>query len=243
MEENPGYRWTREHLSEPGQHTPTTADRCNAVQVTINTVPDVAMIEIFDFYMAEALLDYGPFEDSREAWIILAHVCRKWRDIVFGSPIRLNVRLYCLARRSVRAMLDIWPPFSIDIFGSDGDFRLWDLGNIVAALEHNDRIHKIELIFSSIFNVKKALAAMQKPFPSLTELSVHSFDEAVPVVPDLFLSGSAPLLRSLLLRSIQLPLPVLRKLLLSATDLVELRIRMIPNPGLISPEAMLAFPH
>ena len=55
-------------------------------------VPDLALLGIFDFYMTEAL-DFNPFRHNSEAWIILAHVCRKWRDIVFGSPSRLNVRL------------------------------------------------------------------------------------------------------------------------------------------------------
>ena len=65
---------------------------------------------------------------------------------------------------------------------------------------------------------------MQKPLPSLTELAVNFFDgSASLVVPDLFLSGSAPLLRSLRSRSVQFPLPILRNLLQSA-DLVELRI-------------------
>jgi len=200
-------------------------------------VPDLALIEIFDFYMTEAL-DFDPFRHNREAWIILAHVCRKWRDIIFGSPYRLNVRLYFKSRRSVRAMLDIWPPFPIDILGSE--LRAWNADNIVAALEHTDRIHKIELWDSSKFHLEQALAAMQKPFPSLTEMAVDFFSEtAALVVPESLLSGSAPLLRSLRLRRIQFPLPLLRNILLSTTNLVELRIWKIPDSGFISPEAMV----
>jgi hypothetical protein len=75
------------------QQIPTTTNMCNVVQVTMNMVPDLALIEFFDFYVAEAL-GYNPFRHNREAWIILAHVCRTWRDIVFGSPFCLNVRLY-----------------------------------------------------------------------------------------------------------------------------------------------------
>jgi hypothetical protein len=82
------------------------------IQVTIGVVPDIALIEIFDFYMTEAL-DYDPFGYNREAWTILAHVCRKWRDIVFGSPYRLNVRLFFRPPRSVRVMQDTWPPLPI----------------------------------------------------------------------------------------------------------------------------------
>lgn len=113
-------------------------------------VPDVAPIEIFDFYMSEAL-DY-PFGYKSEVWIILAHVCQKWRDIVFGSPFRLNVRLKFRAGRSVRVMLDTWPPLPIDIWGSGS-------GNIVAGLEHNERIHKIDLYRCSKSYVEQAFAA------------------------------------------------------------------------------------
>ena len=187
--------------------------------------------------MTEAL-DCDIFQHSTEAWIILAHVCRKWRDIVFGSPYRLDVRLFFKASRSVRTMLDTWPPLPIDIWGSD--LGQWNADNIVAALGHADRIDKIGLWDSSLFHVEQVLAAMQKPFPLLTELDVHFVDEwAAPVIPDSFLSGSAPLLRSLRLRRVQFPLPLLQNLLLSATNLVELRIRSIPNSGFISPEDMV----
>jgi hypothetical protein len=222
------------------QPIPTTADWCDVGQVTIDMVPDLALLEIFDFYMAEALR-YDPFRHNKEAWIILAHVCQKWRDVVFGSPFRLNVRLHFRAGSSVRVMLDTWPPLPIDIWAFGDELRIYDMGNIVAALEHNDRIHKIEIWSSSKLYVEQALAAMQKPFPSLTELAVDFFSEsAALVLPDLLLSGFAPLLRSLRLRSIPFPLPVLRNLLLSATDLVEIRIRKIPDSGLISnsPEAV-----
>jgi hypothetical protein len=203
-------------------------------------VPDLALIEIFDFYMTEAL-GYDPFRHNKEAWIILAQVCQKWRDTVFGSPFRLNVRLHFRAGSSVREMLDTWPPLLIDIWGSSSELKLYDMGNIVAALEHNDRIHKIELWCSSMVHVEQAFGAMQTPFPSLTELAVNLFDETVtPVVPDLLLSGSAPRLQSLQLRSILFPLPLLRNLLLSATDLVEIRIWRIPDSGLISPEAVVS---
>ncbi|KAI0271836.1 hypothetical protein BGY98DRAFT_1100195 [Russula aff. rugulosa BPL654] len=136
-------------------------------------------------------------------------------------------------------MLDTWPPFPIDIWA--GNLNIRNVDNIVEALEHNDRIHKIKLWDSSMSHVKQVLAAMRKPFSSLTELAVNFFDErASLVVPDLFLSGSAPFLRSLRLRSVQFPLPIFRNLLQSA-DLVELRIWRIPNSGFISPEDVVAY--
>jgi hypothetical protein len=118
MEENTACRSTGEHLSEPPrrtsfpQHIPTTTDWCDVGQVTIDMLPDIALLEIFDFYVAQAS-DF-PVQ-NRETWITLVHVCRNWRDIVFSSPRRLNLRLLVTPRRSVRTMLDTWPPLLIDI--------------------------------------------------------------------------------------------------------------------------------
>ena len=137
-------------------------------------------------------------------------------------------------------MLDTWPPLPIDIWGDGSELRFSGVSNIVAALKHNDRINTIDLSCSSKSIMDRALAAIQKPFPSLTELSVNAFDDMVALaIPDLILSGSAPLLRSLQLRSIRFSFPVLRNLLSSATNLVELRIWRIPESVHISPESLI----
>jgi hypothetical protein len=57
-----------------------------------------------------------------------------------------------------------------------------------------------------------------------------------PILPDSFLAGTAPRLRSLELYDV--PYPGLRKLLLSTTHLVDLTLRNIPPSGYISPESM-----
>ena len=56
-------------------------DWCHVARVTIDMVPDVALLEIFGVYT------------WLESWYTLVHVCRKWRNVVFGSPCRLNLRL------------------------------------------------------------------------------------------------------------------------------------------------------
>ena len=68
--------------------------------MTIDLLPDVSLLEIFDFYMDE---------DQIEAWHTLVHVCQEWRNIVFGWPRRLDLRHLCTYRIPVREMLDIWP--------------------------------------------------------------------------------------------------------------------------------------
>jgi hypothetical protein len=57
-------------------------------------LPDDVLLEIFDSYVDEDV--YGDFEEQRiEEWVTLAHVCRRWRSVVFQSPHRLNLRLLC----------------------------------------------------------------------------------------------------------------------------------------------------
>jgi hypothetical protein len=109
--------------------------------------------------------------------------------------------------------------------------------NIIAVLERSDRVCQIDLVSVQSSNLEIILAAMQQPFPELTYLSLHHTSNTAPVVPDLFLGGSAPRLEFLMLEGI--PFPGLPKLLLSATHLVTLHLRNIPHSGYISPEAMV----
>jgi len=133
-------------------------------------------------------------------------------------------------------MLEIWPPLPIVIFPYGISTPAAD--NIIAALEHNDRIHRVELWEVSSSLLDKALAVMQGPFPVLRDLDIRcDQDGMAPVVPDSFLGGFAPCLRKLSLDHI--PFPGLPKLLLSASDLVEISLWRIPHSGYISPSAML----
>jgi hypothetical protein len=198
--------------------------------VTIDTLPDVALLDIFEFYLDE---------NQIEAWHTLVHVCLKWRNIVFGSPRRLNLRLFCDSRTPMREMLDVWPLLPIVVWG--GISEVWGLGNIAAALEHNDRICDLYLWDNSIMNnprsqFEKVMAAMQRPFPVLTRLRLQPRDKAS-VQPDSFLGGYAPRLQELKLDLISFP--GLPKLLLSATHLVHLSLERIPDSGYFSPEAMV----
>ena len=110
--------------------------------------------------------------------------------------------------------------------------------NVIAALEQRNRVCDVLLWCPARWQLEKVLAAMQVPFPELTDLQLVSDDETPPVIPDSFLDGSAPRLRSLTLSGV--PFPRLPKLLMSATHLVELGLFDIPYSGYISPEAMVA---
>jgi hypothetical protein len=223
----------------------TVADWCDVGQVTIDVLPDVALLEIFDCYVNQAREEEyeegDPFKI--QAWHTLVHVCRKWRAIVLGSPRRLDLRLLCTDITPVKEMLAVWPPLPI-VIGKYG--RPTQMDNMVVALEHNDRVRQIVLRDVTNSQLEKVLAAMQQPFPALTDLAISLADrwkdglpedEMPPVVPESFLHGSAPRLQHLYLERI--PYSGLPKLLLSATHLVSLYIPKTPHSGYISPEAMV----
>ena len=119
-------------------------------------------------------------------------------------------------------MLDIWPLLPIAV-------RSYGLGtDIIAALDHNNRICQLSLFGISSGQLEKVLTAIQRPFPALTSLELRFVeDKTAPIDPASFLDGSAPLF------------PALPTLLLSATHLVHLDIQKIRDSKYISPEAMV----
>ena len=203
-----------------------TVDWCDTARVTIDVLPDVALLEIFDSYVDKA---------SIEAWHTLVHVCQKWRTVVFGSSHRLNLRLYCSARTPVKEMLDVWPLLPIIVWGHDTE--MWGTDNIVAALEHNNHLCNLHLVNITSLQLENVLTEMQQPIPALTVLELQLLDERGLIIRDSFLGGFAPRLQTLILNG--LPFPGLPKLLLSATDLVHFTVWGCSLSGYISPEAMV----
>jgi hypothetical protein len=170
-----------------------------------------------------------------EAWQSLVHVCRRWRNLVFGSPRRLNLQLYCTPETPAKDTLGVWPALPLIVAGVVALSSGTD--NVIAALGQSNRVCKVFLDLSG-WQLEKVLAAMQVPLPELTAMQLFSDGETLPVIPDSFLGGSAPHLRLFTLHSI--PFPGLPKLLLSADHLVYLSLSDIPHSGYISPEAMVA---
>ena len=182
--------------------------------------------------------DYARFNDRIVAWQSLVHVCRRWRDIVFGSPRRLHLQLLlCSTKTPARDTLDGWPVLPLQIHVKDRVSRTEDVDNIIAVLERRDRINEIYLFDVDGSPLERVLAAMQEPFLELTHLLLSSSDGEAPVLPDSFLGKSAPRLRHLCLAC--LPFPGLSNLLLSTSQLVLLQLTHIPHSGYISPEAMV----
>ena len=204
--------------------------------MTIDILPDEALLEIFSFYLAEA-------SKRIEPWLPLVHVCRRWRSIIFASPRRLNVGVFYTHRTQVKVMLDTWPNLPIHI--SAHLYKTWRwLGgnNVIAALEHTDRICQIQLSGPGS-QLEGILLAMQKPFPALTSLDILCSDnndlEAMAGLPQAFLGGSAQHLRSCKLWEVEFP--GIWKLLSTANHLVTLILWDIPHSMYASPEEMATY--
>ena len=205
--------------------------------VLIDMLPDDVLLEIFDFFAKILYLTQRRTQRDIMWWQILVHVCRRWRSIVFGSPRRLNLRLFCSDKTPARDTLDIWPALPLYIQCGEGAETA---DNILAVLERSNRVCHIDLMrikHSNLKSISALSAAMQVPFPELTSLSLWSKGETVSALPDSFLGGSASRLEELWLKGI--PFPGLPKLLLSATNLDDLRLQSIPHSGYFSPEAIV----
>ena len=87
-------------------------------------------LKIFDSCMDEYLFT----KKHMQAWQSPVNVCQRWRNIVFGSPRRLNLGP---AKPPARDRLDVWPDLSLFI-QSYGVYRAESVDNLIAVLERSD---------------------------------------------------------------------------------------------------------
>ncbi len=106
-------------------------------------LPDDVLLEIFD--VCQKTLRYAILPVW--GWHSLVHVCQRWRRTIFASPHCLNLQILCSGRTPFRKNLGIWPAFPIVIkHGYTGMGNTPnDEDNVIAALEHLDRVCDISL--------------------------------------------------------------------------------------------------
>ncbi|KAI0251546.1 hypothetical protein BJV78DRAFT_1154343 [Lactifluus subvellereus] len=217
-------------LEESGTHQACSKKARISPRVTIGALPDHVLLDIFDF--DRKVGDRKGLPGWR--WNKLVHVCQRWRYLVFGSPLRLDLCLLCTSKTPARETLDVWPPLPIEIYLVP---PRGDVDNVMATLEHRDRVRRIWVVNQTSSQLERLVTVMQEPFPALIWLHLATRDQTAAALPDMFLGGSALRLQSLHLWGI--PFPGLPRLLLSASDLSCLSLKGIPHTGYISPEAMV----
>jgi hypothetical protein len=207
---------------------------------TIGSLPDNVLLDIFDFYQVS--ISKNEKDEPAWSWEKLVHVCQRWRYIIFESPIRLNLQLFCTETSPVGELLDVWPelPLVIEV-NYDYSPAEWDelSDNIVAALERCDRVRQIDIVNSPPeFGWEELVRPLEEPFPALRSFTLESrngWTEPLQI-PDTFLNGSAPSLQYLALRDISFP--SLPRFLSSTNNLTSLHLYDIPDSGYIPPKKM-----
>ena len=191
--------------------------------MSIDVLPDDVLLSIYDYYVGEAT--------DVEGWRTLVHVCRRWRNVVFGSPRRLHLRVAWTNKSHVREKLDVLPRLPIVVSGNCDTIAC--LENIKAALEHSDRVCQIELMINQQQIPREdVLVALDKPFPALTDLDLSLCPTSY---PELLKSlGASRHLRSLSLGGIGIP--QFPALLAFSVDLNSLHLHDIPHYRYLTPD-------
>ena len=113
-------------------------------------------------------------------------------------------------------------------------------GNVMTALLRPDRLCEIDLQVTSRMT-GSIVKVIQKPCQTLESIRIRVQNLTGPsiVVHSAFLGGSAPHLRNIQLDGISFPFPEMRRVLLSARNLVELHLLNIPNDVYFSPADLI----
>jgi hypothetical protein len=157
--------------------------------------------------------------------------------VYFTTPSSYHIQLLCKPGTPVRTHLSCWPAFPILVEHDGSKLATRDEDNVLAALQHSNRVCKLYLTLRTK-QLEKLVAAMQAPYPALENLGL-TFGRTAPVLPEgSIFSGPLPHLQVLELESV--PFPTLLSLLALAKNLSELCIYNIPKSGYISPEALVA---
>ena len=195
-------------------------------QLTIEVLSDDTLLSIFRHYLDS---DAAP-----RIWPTLVWVCRRWRQIVFASPLGLNLRLYSTHGTPVLKSLDCWPALPVIIkYGGVPNLdppAPGDNDNIIAALKQSGRVSSISLTVTS--SLREKLSAISEPFMELEEFVLCSQDNLQLSFPSSFHLG--PRLRTLHL--IRTAIPSFPRLLSPSQALVDIQLHEIPITGYFSPE-------
>ena len=136
------------------------------IDSSINVLPDDTLVEIFDVYRLE--------DDAwiHGGWYKLAHTCRRWRNIIFSFPSRLEVHLYCTYGSPVADMLSHSPPLPLIIeYYKHESLSTKEEEGVFLALQKHDRVRHIHLCALTI-TLHRLFAAMNGPFPMLDYLDL-----------------------------------------------------------------------
>ena len=172
-----------------------------AYRTHIRLIDDDSLLRIFSCYRFEDEDDWH----HRHTWWRLAHVCRRWRYLIYHSPYHLGMSLILTNDSPSIDTLSHLPPLPLVIDYSDRTRTLErkDEDNICLGLQWNDRVRQVAIQAPSP-SLHILLEPMNNPFPRLGDLSLFSTttEEMGLVLPEAF---QAPFLNRLSLHGIGPP--------------------------------------
>jgi hypothetical protein len=213
----------------------------------IHVLDDYSLLHVFHLYQPfisgedenDNTLLFGGRErwDRGRWWYRLAHVCQRWRNVIFGSSSYLGLSLVCTHGTPVADMLAHSPPLPlvVDYFQLDVGITEDEEGAILA-LKQRDRIHRVR-IRTSVTSLQTLIGAMDAEYPILEYLIIvlpADDGSTTLILPETL---QAPHLRHLTLEGFALPIG--SRLLTTAVGLVTLSLLMRHPPTHFYPNALL----
>ena len=169
-------------------------------------------------------------------WYRLAHVCKRWRNVILGSASHLGLSLVCTYGTRVAEMLEHSPPLPlvIDYPRDDCDITAEEEEGIIFALKQRHRVLRIRLR-TPVSSLQKFIAAMDEEYPVLEHLVIVLRDNStILIFPESF---QAPHFCHLTLQGFAFPIG--SRLLTTAVGLVSLYLVMVHTSTYFHPHTLL----
>ena len=216
--------------------------------MSIHILDDDSLLNIFYLYRPFLLGEDGD-EDAYllggkggwvrgRWWYRLAHVCRRWRNVVLGSTSYLGVSLVCAFGTPVEDMLAHSPRLSlaIDYSLKYDDITEEDEERAILALKQRDRIRRVRLDMP-VASLRRLVAAMDEEYPILEHLIIIRRVKDITTTLRYPETLQAPHLRHLTLGGFTLPMG--SKLFTTAVGLVTLNLIMTHPSTYFYPNTLL----
>lgn len=198
---------------------------------SVNTLNDDVLLSIFNHYRPD---DENTW-NHQLGWFKLAHVCQRWRHLIYESAFHLDAHILCTKGAPVVDTLSLLPPLPLVIDYQSTTMCARDELGISHALRLRDRVRRVDLHIPPS-SLRRSLVLMDELFPRLERLSLSSTaDEDMNlIVPKTFL---APNLRHLKLVGVNLSSEL--PLLFSTLSLVTLTLTNIRGSGYFLPKHLI----
>ncbi len=224
---------THQFLTQDLPPPPPTSEEpeYQVLYTSINTLNDDILLSIFSRYLPGARNNWK----LRLGWFELAHVCRRWRRLIYESAFHLDAHILCTKGAPVVDTLSLLPPLPLVIDYQFTTIRVRDELGISHVLRLRSRVRRINLRVPPS-SLRKLLVLMNEPFPRLEHLSLSSTinENMALTLPETFL---APNLRHLNLLGVNLSSELL--LLSSTASLVTLTLTNIRDSGYCLPKHLI----